>query len=26
MKRHLIHTRGIWAGRADPDPGAVPVP
>jgi DNA-binding GntR family transcriptional regulator len=26
MKRHLIHTRGIWAGRAEPEPGAVPVP
>jgi DNA-binding GntR family transcriptional regulator len=26
MKRHLIHTRGIWAGRAEPEPGAVPLP
>jgi DNA-binding GntR family transcriptional regulator len=26
MKRHLIHTRGIWAGRAEPDADAVPVP
>jgi DNA-binding GntR family transcriptional regulator len=26
MKRHLIHTRGIWAGRAEPEPSAVPVP
>ena len=25
MKQHLIHTRGIWAGRAEPVPGAVPV-
>jgi DNA-binding GntR family transcriptional regulator len=24
MKRHLIHTRGIWAGRAEPEPSAVP--
>jgi DNA-binding GntR family transcriptional regulator len=26
MKRHLIHTRGIWAGRAEPEPNAVTVP
>jgi DNA-binding GntR family transcriptional regulator len=26
MKRHLIHTRGIWAGRAEPEPAAIPVP
>jgi DNA-binding GntR family transcriptional regulator len=26
MKRHLIHTRGIWAGRAEPEPGAIAVP
>jgi DNA-binding GntR family transcriptional regulator len=26
MKRHLIHTRGIWAGRAEPDAAAVPLP
>jgi DNA-binding GntR family transcriptional regulator len=26
MKRHLIHTRGIWAGRAEPEPATVPVP
>lgn len=24
MKRHLIHTRGIWAGRAEPEPAALP--
>jgi DNA-binding GntR family transcriptional regulator len=26
MKRHLIHTRGIWAGRAEPETGAVSLP
>jgi DNA-binding GntR family transcriptional regulator len=26
MKRHLIHTRGIWAGRAEPEPAAVSLP
>lgn len=26
MKRHLIHTRGIWAGRDEPDAAALPLP
>jgi DNA-binding GntR family transcriptional regulator len=26
MKRHLVHTRGIWAGRAEPDPSTLPLP
>jgi DNA-binding GntR family transcriptional regulator len=26
MTRHLVHTRGIWAGRAEPDPSTLPLP